>query len=327
MEKVNKITNRETSNKINIYKPNPFKNNFKILKYHSLCVNYLSKLNDGRLISCGDDCLLNIYKKDSYELQLSIKEHSDGILSFIQLKDGRIITCSYDATMKIIKLIGEDKYQIDQTLNHEITIYSVIEIKENELISVSLDSTMKIWKLNNQFKFESILNIKFRKYDHQACNILKLNKNEFVISLYADKSLKFWNLNNFSNIATINNIETPGTAQTMCLLEDDVLCVGSAYNYKGFYLIKISTHQIIKNIIGPKTIYAISKCLNGSLLCSIYFEEGNDCLVKYKYKDQNLTIIVEKKKAHNENIYTCIEFNDGTIASGGADNLIKLWRD
>ena len=96
---------------------------------------------------------------------------------------------NYLLKMKIIKLIEEDKYQIEQTLNHAITIYSVIEIKENELISVSLDSTMKIWKLNNKFKFESIFNIKFRKYDHQACNILKLNKNEFVISLYSDKSL------------------------------------------------------------------------------------------------------------------------------------------
>jgi WD40 repeat protein len=75
--------------------------------------------------------LLNIYKKDSYELQLSIKEHSSCVRAFTQLQDGRIISCSDDKTMKIIKLIGEDKYQIEQTLQgHRSFVYKVIEIKK-----------------------------------------------------------------------------------------------------------------------------------------------------------------------------------------------------
>ena len=94
---------------------------------------------------------MNIYKKDSYDLQLSIKEHSSSIYSFTELYDKRIITCSADNTMKIIKLIGENKYQIEQTLQgHTHYIYKIIEIKENELISISGDKIMKIWKLNNE---------------------------------------------------------------------------------------------------------------------------------------------------------------------------------
>ena len=90
---------------------------------------------------------MNIYKKDSYDLQLSIKEHSDGISSFTELHDKRIITCSADNTMKIIKLIGEDKYQIEQTLQGHInSVNKIIEIKENELISIS---RVKQWKYGN----------------------------------------------------------------------------------------------------------------------------------------------------------------------------------
>ena len=55
MEKMN--------NKLQNIKSNSFKNNFKTLKNHTYIVYHLSKLNDGRLISCGGDCLLNIYKK------------------------------------------------------------------------------------------------------------------------------------------------------------------------------------------------------------------------------------------------------------------------
>ena len=125
--------------------------------------------------------------------------------------------------MKIIKLIGEDKYQIEQTLQaHTDFVCKVIEIKEYELISVSKDKTMKIWKLNNDNKFECYKTITFQNSESN-CNILRLNKNEFVTSSCYDKCLKFWNSNNYSNIKTINNIETPWTLKTMCLLEDDIL--------------------------------------------------------------------------------------------------------
>ena len=129
-----------------------------------------------------------------------------------------------------------------------------------------------------------------------------------------------------SKILTINNIELEWTLKTMYLLKDDILCVGGD-NSKGFYLIKISTHQLIKNILGPKRISAINECLDGLFLCSIIDEKGNHSLVKYKYEEQNLKKIIEKEKAHDSNIYSCVELNDGTIASGGFDKWIKLWRD
>ena len=81
----------KSNNKLQNIKSNSFKNNlktnFKTLKNHTNTICHLSKLNDGKLISCGADCLLNIHKKDSYELQLSIKEHSDAICSFIKIND------------------------------------------------------------------------------------------------------------------------------------------------------------------------------------------------------------------------------------------------
>ena len=49
--------------------------------------------------------------------------------------------------------------------------------------------------------------------------------------------------------------------------------------------------------------------------------------MKYQYEEQDLKKIIEKGKAHDIDIYSCVELNDGTIASGGHDALIKLWRD
>ena len=123
-----------------------------------------------------------------------------------------------------------------------------------------------------------------------------------------------------------NNIEVNWSFKILCLLDDDILCVGGI-NSKGFYLIKISNHQLIKNIIGPKQIYSINKCIDGLILCSIIDDKNNHNLIKYKYDNLNLIKVVEKINAHNNYIYSYVELNDGVIASGGrGDNYsIKLW--
>ena len=302
-----------------------FYNNFKTLTNHTSSVYHISKLSDGRLISCSCDYLINIYKKDTYELQISIKEHQGYVNSFTELKDGRIISCSNDYKMKIIKLLENNKYQIDQTLEaHKHYIYRVIEIKENELISVSYDKTMKIWKLNNT-KFECILSIVFQN-SNSSCNILKLNEKEFVTSSCSDNCLKFWNSKNYLNIATIKNISFEWTYNLMCLLDNDLLCVGGTSS-NGFYLINITTHQLIKKISGPKTIYSITECRDGLFLCSIVNENGNYSLAiyEYEYENKNLKKVSEKEKAHDNYIYSSIELNRGVIASCSSDNSIKLW--
>ena len=227
--------------------------------------------------------------------------------------------------MNIIKLIDDNKYNLEQKLiGHSNWVCNVIEIRNNELISVSCDKTMKIWNINNNNKYECTNTINFQN-SNNGCNILKLNENEFVTSSYNDKCLKFWNSNNFTNISTINNIESfSWPKRNLCKLNDDILCVGGT-NSKGFYLIKISTHQLLTNITGPNYISSIYKCFDGLFLCSIY-ENNNHSLVKYKYENQNLIKIIEKEKAHTSYIYTCIELNDEIIASGGSDNIIRLWR-
>jgi len=311
--------------KYNNNRSNSFINNFKILPNHTNEIHYISKLNDGRLLSCSNDNSLNIYKKNTYDLQLSIKEHSSGLHSITQINDGRIITCSYDKTMKVIKLIGQNKYHVDQVLKVSYYAYKIIELKENELISVSYDKEMRIWKLDNEKKFSCFKKIIFQN-NNSDCNLLKLNNNEFVTSAVIDKCIKFWSSDDYSNISAINNLEIIWTAKSLYLLDDDILGVGGN-NSGGFYLIKISTHQLIKNIIGPKKIYSINICIDGLFLCSIIDDNDNHNLIKYKFENLNLIKIEEKIKAHNKDIISCVELDDGVIASGGfGDNFsIKLW--
>ena len=237
-------------------------------------------------MSGSGDYTLNIYKKDTFELQLSIKEHSSWINFLKQLNNDKIVTCSGDCTINIIKLIGEDKYNLEQKLTgHTSYALNVIEVRENELISVSYDKTMKKWEIKND-KYECTKTITFQN-SGSYCNILKINENEFVTSSCSDKCLKFWNSNDYSNISSINNIEAEWTPGTLCIIKEDLLCVGGT-NSKGFYLINIPNHQLIKNILGPQLIFSIYQCLDGLFLCSIKNENGNYSIVKYKYENEDL---------------------------------------
>ena len=298
--------------------------NFKILKDHSSTINYLNQLRDGRLVSCSSDKTLKIYDKFSFNLQLTIDQHLDYVYSFTELNDGRIISCSKDKTMKVIKLIGEDKYHIEQTLEgHTGEVYKIIEIKDKQLISISNDKTMKIWKLKkNRFECNNSINI---QDNPSYCNILQLNDKEFVTSSsYYNNCLKFWNINNCTKISEINNIESALNFHNLCLLEDDILCVGGKGNHFNFYyLIKISKHILFNTC--DSRIQSIVKCLNGLFLCS-----GGDndlSIIKCKYENGILKKIDEKNNAHENQIITCIELENGFIASGGNDKLIKLWID
>ena len=325
--KFNKKQKKKTNVMTNPYFTENKKNHIslkkKTLNYHHNWIYHLYQLNDGRLISCSSDGTLNIYKKDSFDLEITIKEHFCSIRYFTQLIDGRIITCSDDKTMKIIKLKEDNKYEIEQILEgHKSNINKIIEIKQNELISVASDGIMKIWILNNKNKFECITNIIFQKSDSN-CNILKLNEKEIVVSSYSDKNIKFWNLINYSYITSISNIYFDIGNYRMCIIEDDILCIGGT-SKNGFYLVKISTHQLIKTIPGPDSIISIFKCLDGLILCSIC-EGAIHSLVKYKYENENLIEVFKNENAHSNYIWICIELNNGIIASGGADCRIKLW--
>ena len=75
------------------------------MKFKFNTIVLLSSLKDGTLISSSGDCTANIYKKDPYELQLSIKENASFIYFLILLHIEILITCSANKAINIFNLI------------------------------------------------------------------------------------------------------------------------------------------------------------------------------------------------------------------------------
>ncbi len=145
----------------------------------------------------------------------------------------------------------------------------------------------------------------------------------------SDNILRFWkkNLNDFnnyyySNISKINNIETGDSLSSMCIITNDILCIGGINN-NGFYLIQISTNQLLKKISGPKTIFSIIKCSDDLSLCSFINNDGKNFIVKFEYKNKDLKFRI--KISEEQVINSFVEMERQMIASGDNNGLIKIW--
>ena len=304
-----------------------FSNKFEICKKtiqeHSGTIICLKILKDGRIASSSNDTNLNIYSKKKFELQMKINIHIGPIYYFTQLQNGKIITTSSDKTMKIISLLDDNNYKLEQILEGHIDrINKVIEKNGNIIISFSRDKTMRIWNLSkkNIYKCDKI--IEFLN-TNSSSDALILNKKEFITTSYEDHHIKFWDLENYTNINTFTNIETSYPA-ALCLLTDKILCIGGV-NSKGFYLINIETHILIKNIIAFKGIYSVVKCIDNLFAFGVSDLNNKNSIVKYKYENGDFKLMFIKECAHNSSIWSIVELNDGTIVTGSADKTIKVW--
>ena len=123
-----------------IINDNTYKENFKTLDFHTKFITFLGFLKDRRLASCSYDGLFNIYNKESFNLEVSIK-HISIVSLFIQLNDERIATLSDDIIISLLH--KNNKFEIEQVLEEQTDdcfdpniIYKIIEVKENELLSI-----------------------------------------------------------------------------------------------------------------------------------------------------------------------------------------------
>ena len=330
-DQINKMENlikllKTNENEINNKKIDEFKNfkienvkNIKILNNNEGWIYSIKILNDGRLIAGDSKSNLIIYNKETFNVEIIIKNNLGDLLNFIQLKNKNIV-CSFDNenTLKIIK-INKNEYENIQIIknSHNKNINKIIELNDEKLITFSSDFYFKIWKLNNN-NYEKINEI---KENFELCDGLEIKENEILFVLNNNpQSLIFYDLNKNENIKILNNLN---------------LCFGCLCR-----IIKLNNNEVV--IAGNKNIYLID-INNYLILYKIYSENRNNCILKLndnlfligdengtinQYKIDNKKIIKESTKinAHKNEIYSLTFLNDLIISGDGYNNDIKIWK-
>ena len=303
---------------------NKLKNNTKTLNYHNREIRNVIFLSDGRLSSCSYDNSIIIYNKNNYQIDSQIKDTCE-INYHCELNNNNIISCCKDNTMKIYDY--HNSFCLIETIKgHNDNVRKVIEMKNNILVSCSADKTMKIWKKDENNNYRNINTIIIADFNNET-NILKINEHKLVSSDTDFNYIKFWDINNnFTLITTIKNDNYCGWRDSMCVIKDDLLLIGT-YSI-GIYVIDTVNYKIISNLLKKDfyEIFSIIELSNTNILIGLKNNKDKKYyIIEYKYENNNLIEIRSKPDAHEKAINGFIEMYDGTIISYSDDKTIKFW--
>ena len=316
-ENIKKASNKFINllNNIKNISNNTLQKNIRTLKYHTAVINNIILLNDGRLSSCSSDNNILIYNKNTYEIDIQIKDNCP-IYYHIENKNNNIISCSHNI-LKIYSINNNNYNLIDTLKGHTGYICKIIEIQDNILISCSSnDKTMKIWKMNNN-KYDCINNLTISN----ILDVISINENK-IVSFAVDYSIIFWD-NYFKQIKKIELKAMSYSCNSMQVINDNILLIGVT---DGIYIINTDNYQTInhfKNNI--TTVDSIIELSNGNILIGCYDKDSKHSLIEYKYENNDLIQTKFKQAAHDGWIRGLIEKEDGTIISSATDNIIKFW--
>ena len=293
------------------------KNPIHKLTNHTSGVNCLCILNDGRLVSGSSDNSIIIYNKKTYQPDIIIKEHNSSIYCITQLSSGILASCSVDKTIKLFN-IKEMKYDILQTLNyHTNYVYKIIELKNKNLVSCSYDSSIIFYiKDNNEYKKDYQI-----QTDGSCSSIIQTKDNELCYSEYNNNKICFYDLFERKIISSIKDINKEnGAFERFIMIKKDLLLIPGNNQIS---IINTNQHNLVRKIEVPGSSWIYGVCmLNKNMLLT---GDYSYTLRQWKIEGDNLILVSKKEKAHDGYISVLLNMGNGFIASGSADNTIKIW--
>lgn len=146
----------------------------------------LIQLEDGRLVSGGNDGMIKLFDKMSLECLDSFKAHSNWVTSLHQLHDGRLISGGNDSQIIVWNIFTFKK--ITSFQGHSNWVTSFTQLSDGRLVSGGNDNMIKFWNMTN---FECVDSFKAGSYE--VTSLLELDDGRLV-SGGIDNMIKFWDV-------------------------------------------------------------------------------------------------------------------------------------
>lgn len=277
----------------------------------SLCV-----LEDGRLVSCGRDDKIIIYKKATYEPEIVIRNsHGSGgvVTSICKLRNKNLASSGSDNRIKIWE-ISEHSFSLIHTLTTLLTTGKIIELKDGKLCSYSLDKTIRIWDNKNNYQCIRTLKAHSNAFS-MISSIMEMENYILSVGNNFDKSLIVWDKSTYTRKALINGVYANGgdaleklKDNTVILAGNEELFVvdilslqsGSFKNPQLGWIICIYTLGNDKVLVGNK---------NGMVVCFDSLANKITCTIKM----------------HDNGIRCIVKLEDNKLSSSSQDKTVKIF--
>jgi hypothetical protein len=284
--------------------------NTKNIQPHTSYISNIILLQNGKIASSSHDSYIKIYNKDTFEIEISIKENS--YVDWIeQIKDGTLISCPRDKTIRLYE-INDKSYKNINVINMSSSSWKMKELINGKIISTTDNSEIKIWiKKDNTLECEFTL-----KNDKRSFDILEVRNNE-VVAL-SGNNINFYDLNKRKKIISIPGFEpfnlNPG--KKFCVANDELLFVCGNQN---IFSVNFQTYQLICKI-ECKGIITLYKLSNNFIFSGQY----NGDIKQWKCNGGYTKLYSIKKSIDNSPVLSLFKLNN-LLISGDRDGNIKYW--
>ena len=289
-----------------------------VINEHTNSVTSLCVLSDGRLASCSSDKSIKVYNKETYECELTIKGHTEGVVYISLLANGYLASSS----LKEIKIweITKDTYQCIQTLaGHGGWVKKVIQLKDNRIASCSNDKTIKIWKYNSMYECIKTL----KEHTNAVFSIIELKNKKSFVSGGGDKTLRFWNNETYECEKVIEGVWCCNS-KSLIEIESGRLVVGGSSG-KVITIVNSNNYTVEKQIEESSLafVYSLIELDDGTVLLGCKNGENEGSLVNVDIK--NGKVLKIKDDAHSRYIFGLLKINKNIIITCSQDHSIKIW--
>ena len=298
----------------------------RVLSEHEELINYLTLLKDGSLLSVsqGSKSKLIIYSPKIFNVIISKKMKN--VYYPCALSNGNFALSKDDRIVKIYSIKNE-KLNLIQKINIKGNIHSIIELK-NKSICISYNNKVDFYKIGFGGKYSLNFEYSLPHKDDSTYSIVKTKGNEICISCIENpkKSKNFAQFYNWiarKETGRVNNIGKTFHGYKAIKLNSDLVAF---YDRKEVYIIDIIYKEITSVFYCKEEVQSMCRIYENIII----FGDGDGNIVQCKVEDKKLVPYSRKNGVHlNKDGYGFTTFviclYDGQIASGGSENLIKIW--
>ena len=191
---------------------------------HTSAVRCCDKLQDGTVISGGDDTYLYVWYPLNGTVRYSkVNAHGTSVICIKILSDGRIATGGADNQIrKWPTTLGSASMTL---VGHTLKVLVLEQLSNGYLISGSADNNTIVWELSNGTQMNN-----FKPAASAVRCIKQLPDNSIAFGV-ADKNIYRWNItgqNTQTKIATALNMITSAPCNAMMLYNSTILVAASS---------------------------------------------------------------------------------------------------
>lgn len=291
----------------------------KSISFHKDSINCIIILYDQRLCSCSDDKKINIYNKETYNIDLIISEFNDDIYHLNQLSSKNnniLLACSYEL-IKLFEIKNNSYKRIQMIENFVGWVYKSIELNNYKIATCGAEKKIKFWeKFNDKYVNSMTIN-----YFDWIEDILEYETNKIISSSALNEEITFWDLDNNKIIGNIKKIESTEWNNNLNKLNNEIILVnGKEY----LYLINFKNFELVNKVKTEFQNYCNLKLKDNNIL--IGDKKGNISEYIYDENNKSLNLKIFKKSSHNKCIFSIILNDNKEIISASEDKTIKFWK-